>query len=337
MNGRERILAALHFQPADRAACNPEIIQHALEISGIRHSDYSTDPNMLAKAQLECLDHYGYDAVYISSDNYILCEAMGGRVRFPADEPPQLVKKALQNEDVSALKPISADSARIPVILEATRICREKLGDQVFVKTCIDSAPFSAAAAVAGPQDFLMALMDEEEWVPELMEFCMEQVVRFGCLAAEAGAHGLAMGDSVAALISPRMYQDIALPYAQKMIRRLKAETGLPVFYHVCGDTNHILPFMVQTGADCIEVDSLVDMARAKELAEGICCVEGNVSTIEALLQGTPANVRRESDRILDLFGNRGGLILSGACEIPRHSPRENVAELMRAVVEYPY
>lgn len=337
MNGKERILAALQFQPSDRAAVNPEIIQHALEITGMLHSDYSTDPKMLAKAQLECQKYYGYDAVYISSDNYILCEAMGAQVRFPADEPPQLIKKALQNEDVAALKPITAESARIPVILEATRLCREALQEDVFVKTCIDSAPFSLAAAVTGPQEFLMALMDEEDWVPELLDFCMEQVIRFGILAAKAGAHGLAMGDSVAALVSPRMYREYVLPYAQQMIRRLKEATGLPVFYHVCGDTNHILEYMVQTGADCIEVDSPVDMERARQIAAGRCCVEGNVSTIEALLQGTKEDVRREADHILQLFGNRGGVILSGACEIPRHSPRENVAELMRAAVEFPY
>lgn len=337
MNGKERICAALAFQPSDYAAVNPEIIQHSLEIAGVTHRAYSTDPKVLAQAQLACQAHYGYDAVYVSSDNYIFAEAMGASVRFPEDEPPQLIKKALTDENVSALPALTADRGRISVILEATRLCRESLGDEIFVKTCIDSAPFSAAAALAGPQDFLMALCDEEDWVMELLEFCTEQITRFGILAAEAGAHGLAFGDSVASLVSPDMYRLFALPYAQKVIRRLKEKTGLPVFYHVCGNTNHILDLMVTTGADCLELDSPVDFEKARALAAGHCCLEGNVSTIEALLQGTPADVRREANCLLDLFGNRGGLILSGACEIPRHSPRDNVAALVSAAREYSY
>ena len=192
---------------------------------------------------------------------------------------------------------------------------------------------FQQLCDIRGYLNTLMDLSDEE---PETLD-CMEQVIQFGILAAKAGAHGLAMGDSVSALVSPRMYREYVQLYAQQMIRRLKEATGLPVFYHVCGDTNHILEYMVQTGADCIEVDSPVDMARARQIAAGRCCVEGNVSTIEALLQGTKEDVRREADHILQMFGNRGGVILSGACEIPRHSPRENVAELMRAAVEFPY
>ena len=65
--------------------------------------------------------------------------------------------------------------------------------------------------------------------------------------------------------------------------------------------------------------------------------MEGNVSTIRAFLNGTPEDVRREAYVILDVYGNRGGLILSSACEIPRHSPTENVYALTRAAREYPY
>lgn len=337
MNGKERICAALAFQPSDRVAVNPEIIQHALEIAGVRHREYSTDPKVMAQAQLACQARYGYDAVYVSTDNYIICEALGGKVRFPEDEPPQLVKVALEDENVSSLPPLTAESGRVPVILEATRICREALGDEVFVKTNIDSAPFSAAASVVGPEDFLVALFDEEDWVYELLDFCTEQIITYGRLAAEAGAHGLAFGDSVSSLLNPEMYRTFALPYAQKAIRGLQEATGLPVFYHVCGNTNHILEALVDTGAECLELDSFVSLEKAREIAAGRCCLEGNVSTIDALLQGTPADVRRESDRILNIFGNKGGLILSGACEVPRHSPQENVAELMRAAEEFPY
>lgn len=338
MNGYQRVMKALHFEPADRVAIIPELIQHNLEVAQKTHGVYSSDPNVMVQVILEGLKAYETDAVYVSSDNYLIVEAMGGKVKLPQDDPPVLLKTAVNCiEDAVKLAPLDVTKGRIPVILEATRMLRERLKDEIFVKTCIDSAPFSAAAAILGPQEFIINLIDEPELCHEFLEICTESVVRYGLAAAEAGAHGLAFGDSVSVLVSRTMYKEFALPYAKRAVRELKKKTGLPVFYHVCGDTRHILDLMMETRADCVEIDSMVPMALAKEVAGGRCALEGNVSTIEAFYQGTPEDVRREANGIIDLFGNRGGLILSSACEIPRHTPRENVRALTDAALQYPY
>ncbi len=338
MNGYQRVLKALHFEPADRVAVIPELIQHNLDVAGMTHSAFSSDPAVMSKVILEGLKAYETDAVYVSSDNYLIVEAMGGEVKLPDDDPPVLLHPAASTiEDAVRLEPLDVSKGRIPVILEATRILRDVLKDEIFVKTCIDSAPFSAAAALLGPQEFMINLFDEPELCHELLEISLESVVRYGIAAAEAGAHGLAFGDSASVLISRDMYTEFALPYASRAVSTLKAKTGLPVFYHVCGNTKHILDLMVSTGADCIEIDSLVPMALAKETAAGKCAVEGNVSTIEAFYEGTPEDVRREAFSIIDLFDRDGGLILSSACEIPRHTRRENVRALTDAALQYPY
>lgn len=338
MNGYQRVMKALRFEPADRAAIIPELIQHNLEVAGQTHGAYSSDPDVMTQVILAGLKAYETDAVYVSSDNYLIVEAMGGQVMLPQDAPPVLLHTAADCiEDAVKLAPLDVAKGRIPVILEATRKLRDILKDEIFVKTCIDSAPFSAAAALLGPQEFMINLIDEPELCHEFLAVCTESVIRYGLAAAEAGAHGLAFGDSASVLINRNMYAEFALPYAKQAVKTLQEKTGLPVFYHVCGDTRHILDLMMQTGADCVEIDSMVPMALAKETAAGRCAVEGNVSTIEAFYQGTPEDVTREANAILRLFGNRGGLILSSACEIPRHTPRENVRALTDAVRNYPY
>lgn len=338
MNGYERVMRALRFEAADRVAVVPELIQHNLEVAGEKHGAYSGDPEVMCRVILAGLRAYGTDAVYVSSDNYLIVEAMGGKVLLPEDDPPVLVSHPVDTiEDAVGLPPLDVTRGRIPVILEATRMLREKLGNEIFVKTCIDSAPFSVAASVLGPQEFMINLIDEPELCHKFLDVCTESTVRYGVAAAKAGAHGLAFGDSPAGLISRAMYEEFALPYAQRAIAALKEQTGLPVFYHICGDSRHILDLMMETGADCVEIDSMVPMVLAKETAAGRCAVEGNVSTIESFYQGTPADVAREANAVIDLFGNWGGLILSSACEIPRHTPRENVRALTDAALNYPY
>ena len=336
MNGYQRVVKTLRFEKTDRAALIPEIIQHNLDIAGENHRNFSSDPEIMCKVILAGLQKYETDAVYVSSDNYLIAEAMGGQVLLPIDEPPRLLKTpAATIEEAVALPPLHITDGRIPVILEATRKLRAILQNEVFVKTCIDSAPFSAAASILGPEKFMLSLIDEPELCHILIENCVESVVRYGIAAAEAGAHGLAFGDSAAVLINRDMYQAFVLPYAKKAIGELKRRTGLPVFYHICGNASHILDLMAETGADCLEIDSMVSMAEAKAVVNGKCVLEGNVRTIEAFLMGTPDDVRRETNAILDLFGNSGGVIISSACVIPRHSPSENVRALTDAVQQY--
>lgn len=338
MNGYNRVMKALRLEPTDRVPVIPELIQHNLEIAGETHRAFSSDPDAMCRMILEGLKRYETDAVYVSSDNYLIAEAMGGTVHLPPDEPPCLLSTAAASiEEAVKLPPLDVTKGRIPVILEATRRLRESLQDEIFVKTCIDSAPFSAAAAVLGPQTFMINLIDEPEMCHALLEICTESVIRYGIAAAQAGAHGLAFGDSASVLVNRTMYEEFALPYARRAIEVLKRETGLPVFYHVCGNTIHILDRMVETGADCIEIDSMVSMAEAKRIVGGRCAVEGNVSTIDAFFEGTPEDVTREAYGILDQFGRGGGLILSSACEIPRHSPSANVRALTDAARSYAY
>ena len=337
MTGIQRVQAALAGRPSDCVPVIPEIIQHALNISGAHHRAYSTDPQVMADTILAAQQRYDYDAVYVSSDNYVLAEAFGAPVSFPDDEPPQLLAHPLAEGYDAPLGTFSVEGGRLPVILGATRLCREAIGDHIFIKTNIDSAPFSAAACLRGPQEFLVDLCDEDdEHVLPLLQTCTDAIVAYGQAAARAGAHGLAFGDSVASLISRDLFERYALPYAQQAVRRLQ-ETGLPVFYHICGNTTHLLDLIMEIGADCVELDSKVSMAEAQKVAGGRCALEGNISTIEALYSGTPEDVAREADALLSLFGRRGGFILSSACEIPRNTPGENLMEITRAARRFDY
>ena len=194
MNGYERVRKALHFEPADRVAIIPELIQHNLEVAGMPHSAFSSDPTVMTKVILEGLKAYETDAVYVSSDNYLIVEAMGGEVKLPYDDPPVLLHTAASTiEEAVQLKPLDVTKGRIPVILEATRMLREELKDEIFVKTCIDSAPFSAAAALLGPQEFMINLFDEPELCHELLEIGLESAIRYGSGGARPGLRRLGL------------------------------------------------------------------------------------------------------------------------------------------------
>jgi len=334
MNSYERTMAAIHWEKVDRVPVIPLIIQHAMALCEVPHSVYSKDPACMAQTQINALKKYGYDGIHITTDNQVLLEAFGGKIRFPHDEPPQIIKRALFDKDLSKLPKVTKESGRMPVICEATSIARRELGDSAFIKTNIDSGPFSAASALCGEEAFLMNLYDDERFSRDLLELCSDAIITYGRAVAAAGAHALTMGDSTAGIIGAELYEKYALPFAKRVIDELK-KTGLPIFYHVCGNTSHISHLLVQTGADVLEIDSMVPMCDMKVHLVNKTAIEGNVSTIAALLNGTPEQVKREARECIGPFGLNGGLILSSGCEVPRDTKEENVFAMVEAAREH--
>lgn len=336
MNSYERTMGAIAGEKIDRVPVIPLIIQHSLKISGIPHSIYSSNPEKMAESQIVTAKFYNYDGIHLTTDNSILAEAWGCNIHLPYDEPPQVVKRILgDTKDLTKLLKVDTKkSARIPVILGATKIARDVLKDDFFIKTNIDSGPFSLASAVRGEEQIFMDMYDDEKFVMDLLEICTETLIKYGKAAAEAGAHGLTFGDSTSGLIGRELYQKFAFPFVKHAITELK-KNSIPVFLHVCGDTNHILDLMVDTGADSLEVDTQVPFIKAKEIVKDKVCLTGNVAPVETMLQGNPEKVYNESIKCIKDVGLQGRLILSGGCEIPRETPAENIKAMIKASKTY--
>ena len=332
LNSYRRTIDAIDHKKPDRVPVIPLIIQYALNLSKISHREYSSNGRKLAEAQIQSLRRHQYDGIHITTDNQIISEAFGCAIYLPHDEPPQYKSRVLgEAKDLSKLNRIDPlNSGRMPVILTATRLAREELGNDYFIKTNCDSGPFSVAAALRGEEQFFIDLYEDPQFALDLLDICSEAVISYGKVIADHGAHGITFGDATSGLISREHYQQFALPFARRVISELRC-TGLPVFYHICGNTTHILDLMCDTGADVLEIDHLVDLQFVRDTLGDKVCVEGNVDPTGILLQGTPSQVFEESLKCIEKAGQNGGLILSSGCEVPRYTPPMNVDQLLAA------
>lgn len=331
MNSYTRTMAAIYGEAYDRTPVIPLIIQHALHTAKIPHREYSSDGYRLAEAQLFALKKYLYDGIHITTDNQIISEALGCEIYLPFDEPPQYRKRILsENVDLNRLKKIDpCQDGRMPVILNAAKTARQELKEEYFIKVNCDSGPFSVAAALRGEEKLFMDLHDDEQYAYDLLEICSEAVVKYAKAIAASGAHAITFGDSTSGLIGRELYEKFALPFQKRVIKSVK-ETGVPVFMHICGDTNGIIDLMGSSGADVLEIDSLTNLPAAYEATDYKVCLEGNVHPTEVLLQGTYVSVYNESIKcIKESNGKR--LILSSGCEVPRFTPEENIKAMLNA------
>jgi MtaA/CmuA family methyltransferase len=167
----------------------------------------------------------------------------------------------------------------------------------------------------------------------EFLEIIVEVEIAFARAQIEAGADIIGLGDAIASQVSPKMYAEFALPYEQRIFKAVH-EAGALARLHICGNTSRIVPQMVDSGADIIDLDWMVDIKSAAECYGEYPVICGNFDPVRIMLQGSPEEVYQATQYCLKNGGPR--LISAAGCEIPDRTPHENLKAQTRAIREFP-
>jgi MtaA/CmuA family methyltransferase len=315
---------------------------HGSVAAGYRPGACCRNGRLLAEAQLRSLELYEQDAVIVQSDNYYMAEAFGCRIRFQDDALPDLEVPAIDGiAGISTLKPVDpGKDGRMHVYLEAIRILKDRLLDEVAIRAC-GTGPFVLAGHLMGLETFILALADahygdgEVSAIKDLLEIGRETLTAFVRLQLQAGATVVQLADSTASLdlISPDMYEQYVFPVERQFfsdITPLCRQYDAVSLLHICGDNTKVLHLYAQTGADIVEIDHKVDLAAAKVALRGKAAIVGNLDPSSCLLLGSVADVETAARSCIDKAAGGGGFILGSGCEVPINAPPENVRAAIR-------
>jgi uroporphyrinogen decarboxylase len=319
----------------------PYMYDVAAEIAGVPLIEFYTDAERMAAAQLELHERLGQDVIAIGSDNFYIAEGFGCRTTRKRDELPALISPAVGSFaglfDLEAPDPRT--DGRMPVMLEALRLVKRQLGKSVALRSP-GTGPFALASYLVGTQRWLLEIAMLERGLPDANEEAVHHALRlatdalilFGRACLEAGADILHCGDSLAScsVISPATFERFSYPYCKQVFAAWH-DAGAPcTLLHICGDSTQVLNLYAQTGADLIEIDTVVDLVRARAIVGDRAAMAGNLDTVEALLRGTPSEVRQAARDCIRRAGPGGRFLLGSGCLVPRKTPLEN----LRAMVE---
>lgn len=323
MNSYERLTARLAGKPVDRPPNFNIMMQFAAHFAGERLSRYYQDYRVLCEANFAVQEAFDLDLWQAISDPYREAADAGLEVSFPDDSLPIATKPLLQEPgDLARLRyPKPEEGRRMGDRLAAIRLFSERAQGEMPVMGWVEGA-LAEAADVRGMGQLMTDLYDRPEWVHELLEKCVEAQIAFARAQVAAGAHIIGLGDAVASQISARAYREFTLPYEQRIFAAVHEMGGLARL-HICGNTNRILADMLQSGADIIDLDWMVDMRKAAEVFGDRAAPCGNHDPVAVMLNGTPADVRAAVGAELDAGGPR--CISMAGCEIPDGTPHENL------------
>jgi MtaA/CmuA family methyltransferase len=323
MNSLERMKRRLTGGQVNRPPNFDIFMTFAAHFIGQPLASYYLDHNVLVQANLAVLEAFDLDIVQAISDPYREAADLGLQVEFPEDGLPISRTPLLADpQDLAKLKPPQpAMGRRMGDRLEAIRLFRQEVGGEVPIMGWVEGA-LAESADLRGVTNLLEDLILQPEWVEELLEICCQVEIDFALAQVEAGADIIGLGDAVASQISPRMYRQFALPFEQRIFQAVRDVGAIPRL-HICGNTSRIVDGMVESGAQIIDLDWMVDLGAATDKYGDKVSFCGNFDPVAVMLQGSPETVYKATNECMRMGGQRW--FSAAGCEIPDHTPIENL------------
>jgi uroporphyrinogen decarboxylase len=339
MTSLERAMATVQHRIPDRVPVDLHNFLSTIAYAGFPMAQALQDGEMLAEAQIRFWRDFRHDVLLV--ENGVVAEAgsCGCVIEYSDDGPARVAEHILASglDKVAELTvPDPWTSPGTSAVLRAVQVLRRELGDQVYIMGRADQGPAALAAALRGYEQFIVDLAQNEqpEAIACLLDFCVQVQRRYMIALRDAGAHGTSMGEMGVDIIGPKLHRVFAHPYDRQVISGI-GSPAFPVALHICGDATRILPEMVATGAQILELDYKTDKEVAKSALRGKATFLGPVNPELIWAAGSPSEVEDAARQALEVLAPGGEFILGPGCALGHTTPADNIHALIETAWKY--
>ncbi|MDI9371144.1 MAG: methylcobamide--CoM methyltransferase MtbA [Synergistaceae bacterium] len=317
ISSMDRVLTALSLKEPDRVPWFPLLTMIGARELGLSIKEYFSKGSNVAEAQLRMREKFGHDCLYSFLHASAEVEAWGGETIYYDEGPPNCGMPPLTDQELimSLRPPRVKDSPSLLKTLDAIRLMKEKVGDEVPILSVVIS-PFSLPAMQMGLENYLILLHERPDLFARLMELNEEFTVEWGRAQVEAGSTAVVYFDPISSptILPSERYRETGFHIAKRTISRI----GGPVAMHFAsGRSIPILDYVLQTGVGVLSAGCEEDLGELKRLTEGRIALVGNLNGLE-MRRWSPAKAEEEVKSAIAAAGRGGGFILSDSHgEIP--------------------
>jgi uroporphyrinogen decarboxylase len=287
----------------------------AAKYSGVRYREFCTEPAAKCYAMIRCARDFGLDWVTVLSDPWAEASAFGIKVEYPEDNLPVdtggHLPDAITAAELTHYDPLKNERCRnrIKEIAEF----KKQVGNELFIVGWVEG-PVAEYVDLRRASNASLDFLLEQEAVEKTMDIIVESAIEFINLQVKEGAHCIGIGDAFCSQIGPDLYDLYAFKRQKKLVDHIH-KLGAIAKLHICGDTTDILPFMIATGADIIDIDHMVSsISDFAGLISPGQVFSGKADPVTKIQDGTPEII--ENTVIDDIRQSGGRCIVSAGCEI---------------------
>jgi MtaA/CmuA family methyltransferase len=333
MTGLERTISFIRGEAVDHPPFHPIIMRWAAKQAGVKYRDFCLDPFTKCRAMSECAREFGIDWVTVMSDPWAEASAFGISVDYPEDNLPVDTGGHFPDA-VSAAKIRQYDVRKnLRCMNRLTEISefRRWHGDELFIVGWVEG-PVAEYVDLRKATEASVDFFLDPESVSTAMDTIVESAKVFITMQVEAGAHCIGIGDAFCSQIGPDLYEEFAFARHKILVDHIHS-CGAVAKLHICGNTESILPSMIATCADIIDIDHLVSsMSDYVRLLRRGQVFSGKADPVSVIQNGNKVRIR---ETVLEDFTQSGRrCIISAGCEITPGTSAENMKAFMQSARE---
>lgn len=286
-------------------------------------------PELAAEVTIQPLQRLKVDAAILFSDILIPLEPMGIKLEFSESRGPVIHNPVNSEIDIERLRNIEPQH-ELSFVIETIKILVKNIKVPLIG---FAGAPFTVATYIiegGSSKNFLKTkkmMYQSQECFSRLMEFITSNTIKYLKAQIDAGVHALQIFDSWAGVLSPRDFEQYALPYVQKIISELNYK--VPVIYFAFNSSS-MIELVKSSAADVIGLDWRIELSQAVNKLGKDVSIQGNLDP--CLLFGTDELIRERVLHILRGAEKSRGHIFNLGHGILPETPVDKVISMVEAV-----
>jgi uroporphyrinogen decarboxylase len=376
MTPKERVRAAMDHRIPDRVPVMCQFsLGHMLQQIDVSPAEFWFDADVFAWGLLELRRIYDFDGILVSLHGHdpdwrsgvvkIVREQDGETVYWKNsnktcciydDLPRHFPVKETPKPNIYDLDPntISQEIDFIPVSqglefhlnhdhkYDTLDIINREAGKDYSIHGEVTS-PFDYLLNLFGHQEALICLIEDPDKCKAILQKYTDGIKQIALEQCIRGMEAMKLSSPYAGagFISPNFYKEFVAPYESQIAEAVRA-TGVHIYTHTCGSIGDRLEMIVDTGVsglECLDPPPLgnVELGDAKRRIGYRAFIKGNIDPVNVLLHGTKEEILADATHRVEVGMPDSGFILSTACSIAPHVPREKIQVLRDVVEKYGY
>ena len=308
-------------------------VNAGLEITGSTVLDALTDPDKQAEAVIALHKRFETPVLLTAMDLSVEAEAFGCQIRISDGEIPTVIgRKVTSRDEIDQLPVPSINDGRCNVHLHTARSLAETVNGIPVLGSVI--GPFSLAGRLFGVSEALELSLTDPGMMHALLKKATQFLIEFVSAFRSHGATGVIMAEPAAGLLSPRGLLKFSSAYIKEIIEATQTES-FTLILHNCGARNVHLPAILESGAEIFHFGAPMDIGQALRGVNEDIILAGNLDPAGVFLNGTVEEVKAQTSTLMEMSQGHANFIVSSGCDIPPHSPVENLAAFYEVVKEY--
>lgn len=308
---------------------------------GLSHLDYYFDPATWFSANLQVIEEFPdiimFPSWWVEFGMAIEPSAVGARINFCPDRPPNQAPMLARLEDIDRLSPVNVGAdGLMAAALHRYRQMKGRIRDAGYTIPAVAArGPLCTAAFLRGLTEFMTDLIESPTEVKRLLDYTTDLAIAWLKAQAEEigdSVEGILVLDDLPGFLSRRHYLEFAHPYLTRICRSFPPEWVK--VYHNDANISPFLEDLAGADFDVLNWSGKLDVGEVRSRIGKSLCLMGNVDPLGLGVRGTPEQVKQAAlDVLTKTEGER--VILSMGGGVSPGMPRENILALVEAVREF--